>query len=217
MEDAMSSFFNTRTLRHPPPDLPPPFENLMRADREVENLRLTFEGKLCKPAVILAGSHLFRYGGNPTQASSTRREWMNVSPEFCATSATAIARCALLDFTVSDLGEYEERADSTTGRYEPIPDLIEPDRTDAQAWNVAAFVSHFQVRRDLPARIGIAGRLLLDLETGKMWHERLETPPPRHFVVRSGGAKQCLIHRIHRARLNELFSPVQLARGVAFH
>ena len=163
--------------------------------------RETFQSGESWPGLLPRGVLVYRYGSTQVQATSSIQPWVNFSEECFRTSEEVIQSLCLLDFTGSDLGEFDPK---TGGKLVSTPmgrGSKSPSGEKPQPWNVAAWRGEFEVTREFYAWVGLAGPMAFDIHTGKRYRGPGDSVP---HVSRPGGGSQVLVNRVQMPHLRQV-------------
>ena len=170
------------------PTLPPSF-------------RETFQTFSCCAGLLPRGLKLYRYGSTRQQATSSRQDWVNFSEDCFRTSEEVIQNLCLLDFTGSDLGEFDPKSSAKLPATQVAPGWKPSGGKTPEPWNVAAWRGEFEVTQDVYAWVGLAGPMAFDIHTGKRYRGQGDSAP---HVSRPGGGSQVLVDRLQMPNLRQV-------------
>ena len=134
-----------------------------------------------------AGSRLYRYGSDESQARWTRSYWVNVTEDFFHSANEAIEKYGLLDATMSTL------------QYDPDPKSRKP----GAIWNTAGWRGTLITSKDVPVYFGVAGAM--DLSTGHRYRGPGDQTVHRCYT---GGASQILVSHTDFDKFEWIVPPV---------
>lgn len=149
----------------------------------------SFRGHHYEAGWLTAGSRVYRYGADESQARWSRGPWVNVTEDLFHFADEALEKCALLDATMVTL-QYDSR-----------------NKKSGAIWNTAAMRATLIAAADVPVFFGIAGPMAFDLSTGKRYRGTGDQTVHR---VYPGGASQLLISRADFDKFQWSIPPVPM-------
>lgn len=163
--------------------------------------RETFQSCSCWAGLLPRGLLVYRYGSTKAHATTSGQAWVNFSEDCFRTSEDVIQNLCLLDFTGSDLGEFDPKTGAKLVSTRLDPESKPPSGKKPPPWNVAAWRGEFEVTRDFYAWVGLAGPMAFDILTGKRYRGFGDSTP---HVSRPGGGSQVLVNHLAMSNLRQV-------------